>query len=221
MGFISNKKMMRINWVLLFSVLVSLSAYSQDDIPDYRNKRESFKKMLEKDIRSDLARFALGGLDEAISKDALSQMEVLDYSSNSIKFGSGNVTVTIVSGNFDKAKHKLLYYDEKYLIKIDNKAFYAIKPGDIPKKTIESVTVTFGRDTLRLPATTFNDLYEPVFCKANTSSNTSKCNSAVYLSADKRKIYIYMLNSDGSNGYEVTWVIQDKQYLRRVVDYGF
>ena len=30
-----------------------------------------------------------------------------------------------------------------------------------------------------------------------------------------------MLNSDGKNGYEVTWVLQDKKYLRRVIDYGF
>jgi hypothetical protein len=30
-----------------------------------------------------------------------------------------------------------------------------------------------------------------------------------------------MLNSSGKGGYEVTWIIEDKKYLRRVIDYGF
>ena len=36
-----------------------------------------------------------------------------------------------------------------------------------------------------------------------------------------RKYYIYMLNGEGAGRYEVTWVIQDKHYLRRVVDWNF
>jgi len=30
-----------------------------------------------------------------------------------------------------------------------------------------------------------------------------------------------MLSMDDRGSYEVTWVIQDKQYIRRVVDFGF
>jgi len=30
-----------------------------------------------------------------------------------------------------------------------------------------------------------------------------------------------MLNGTGTGRYEVTWVIQDKKYLRRVVDWNF
>lgn len=29
---------------------------------------------------------------------------------------------------------------------------------------------------------------------------------------------ISMLNSDGAGGYEITWIIQNRKYLRRVVD---
>ena len=192
-----------------------------DDIPDFRNKRESFKKLLDKDLRNDLASFALGALDEAVSKQPLAQLPIADYKNNFIRFEGDKVTITITAGEFDKAKHKLLYYDEKYLIKIDNKPYFAVKPGAMPKKTIEAVTVSIGRDTIHLPATAFNDLYEPIFCKANSGTSTAKCNAAVYYSNDKSRLYIYMLSSDGSNGYEVTWVIQNKQYTRRVVDYGF
>jgi hypothetical protein len=30
-----------------------------------------------------------------------------------------------------------------------------------------------------------------------------------------------MLNKDEYGSYEVTWVIQDNKYLRRVIDFGF
>jgi hypothetical protein len=30
-----------------------------------------------------------------------------------------------------------------------------------------------------------------------------------------------MLNGEGNGRYEVTWVIENKHYLRRVVDWGF
>ncbi|HRI20209.1 MAG TPA: hypothetical protein PLA68_04625 [Panacibacter sp.] len=214
--------MKSIYFALTFLLLINYTAKAQEsDIPDYRNKRESFKKLLDKDLRSDLACFALGALDEAVSKQPLAQMPIADYKSNFIRFEGDKIAVIITAGDFDKTKHKLLYYDEKYLTKIDNKPFFATRPGDVPKKAIEAVTVIFGRDTIHLPATAFNDLYEPVFCKANTGSNTAKCNTAVYFSNDKNRMYIYMLSSDGSNGYEVTWVLQNKLYVRRVVDYGF
>lgn len=194
---------------------------AQDDIPDYRNKRESFKKLLDKDLRSDLACFALGALDEAVSKQPLKQMPIADYKKSQIRFEEDDISVIITSADFDKAKHKLLFYDEKYLTKIDSKPYFATKLGGMPKKMIESVAVIFGMDTVHLPATAFSDLFDPIFCQANAGTNTAKCNTAVYFSRDSSRLYIYMLSSDGTNGYEVTWVIQNKQYFRRVVDYGF
>jgi hypothetical protein len=43
----------------------------------------------------------------------------------------------------------------------------------------------------------------------------------VYRSADGKRIYIYMLKRETGGSYEVTWVIQDKKYLRRIIDFGF
>jgi hypothetical protein len=190
------------------------------DIPDYRNKKEGFKKVTDATIRSDLAAFALGGLDEAISKEPLQKVPIVEYGTDFIRFADSNIRVTINAGVFDKTKHKLYYYENKYLLRIDNKPYWGIY-GDVPITTIESVTAVIGNDSISLPPIAITDTYEPRFCHANSNANTYKCNSAVYISKDKRRIYIYMLNSDGTNGYEVTWIIQDKQYLRRVVDYGF
>jgi hypothetical protein len=75
-------------------------------------------------------------------------------------------------------------------------------------------------DTVVVPPAAYTDLYEPHFYYTNEKGN-KKTYCAVYVSADKRNYYIYMLNGEGAGRYEVTWVIQDKHYLRRVVDWNF
>jgi hypothetical protein len=213
-------KNMRRVFCLLIAVNIACLSFAQDEnIPTYHNKRESLSKMTEQDIRADLATFTLAGVDESVGKQStLAPAPVTDYSNNFVQFSKDNLQIKIISGKFDQSKHKIQYYD-KYVARIDNKAFYGID-GVMPKKTIESVFVIAGRDTINIPSTAFSDLYEPVFCGPNNGGQI-KCNCAVYISNDKRRIYIYMLNSSGKGGYEVTWVLQDKQYLRRVIDYGF
>ena len=70
------------------------------------------------------------------------------------------------------------------------------------------------------PPAAYADLYEPDFTYRD-AAGTVKSYNKVLISPDKKKIYIYMLNRDELGSYEVTWVIKDKQYLRRVVDFGF
>ena len=75
------------------------------------------------------------------------------------------------------------------------------------------------KDTVAIPPAAYFDLYHPNF--TYSQSGSQKSYNGVYVSNDKRTVYIYMLNRDDLGSYEVTWVIQDKQYLRRVVDFGF
>lgn len=204
--------------VILLSM--SIAMFAQDDeIPTYRSKRENFLKMTEKDLRADLATFTLGGLDEAAGKDPIPYIPVVSFSSDSVLLQKDNMRVIIKAGTFDKTKHKILLYDEKYVTKIDNKPFYGII-GKMPVTTIQSVQLIIGRDTVVIPPAAYADLYNPAFCKAGSNAKT-KCNTGAYISKDGHRIYIYMLNGDGKEGYEVTWVIQDKLYLRRVVDWDF
>jgi hypothetical protein len=71
-----------------------------------------------------------------------------------------------------------------------------------------------------IPPAAFSDLYEPRF--SFSGDGATRTRNAVYMSADKftHTYYIYMLNVE-NKGSEFTWVIRDKQYLRRVVDFGF
>jgi len=204
----------------LLLTFFSRIAFAQDDeIPTYHNKWESFAKLKETDIRADLASFTLGGIDEGTGKQPLPYIPVTNYSDNFIEFAQDNIHIRITAERFQQSKHKVQYIDQ-YVVRVDNKAFYGVD-GQMPSKAIASVAVLIGDDSVYIPPAAFSDIFEPRFCGTDVSSGKISCNTRVYLSNDKRKIYIYMLNSSGKGGYEVTWVIEDKKYLKRVIDYGF
>lgn len=207
--------------IICFVLIVNISflCHAQtDDYPDYRSKKEIFSRIVEKDIRSDIASYSMGGIDESIGKLPLKTIPATGYGSNFISFGNNNIHVTITGGAFDPTKHKLGYFDEKYLVKIDIKSYFG-NYGKVPKTTIEKVIVVIDNDTVAIPPAAFSDLYNPIFTVSE--GGVQKSNNKVYLSADGRKIYVYMLKQESGGSYEVTWIIQDKKYLRRVVDFGF
>lgn len=199
---------------------LSIGALAQDEpMPDLRNKRESFTKYPKGEIRNDLATFTIGGIDERLGKDPLERLPATDFNMHSITFEGNNVKVIIKSGPFDAGKHKLFYYyDKKYLVKIDGKPYYG-DYGTIPTTAITSVTVIVNKkDTVAIPPAAYADLYHPDFTYSD--GGTIKTHNAVYLSADKKKMYIYMVNSEAIGKYEVTWILQDNKYVGRVVDSG-
>jgi hypothetical protein len=205
---------------VLLTILCLLPAFcsvAQDfDYPDYRNKRDNFKKVMQKDVRADLASFALAGIDESISKIDLRKIPLTRYGRNDIVFESGDTSVTIILGNFDKSKHKLQYI-EKNLVKIDGKGFYGAY-GREPKTSIEKITVVMGKDTIAIPPAAYADIHDLEMGYAD-ANGVLRSTDAVYFSADKRKMYIYLFSQGEKNAFEVTWVIQDRQYLRRVLDF--
>ena len=206
---------------ILFSALLISSAFisiAQDDIPDYRSKKDNFLKVREKEIRNDLASFTIAGIDESTGKPRLKTIPSIHTDANSIRFQGENMQVIVKAGAFDKSKHKLQFYDEKYLVKIDGKPFYG-SFAELPRTTIAEVTVIKDKDTIQVPAIALLDLYNPTFSYRD-QSGTVKTYNAVYLSEDKKRLYVYMLNKETRGSYEITWVFQDKQYIRRVVDFG-
>ena len=195
----------------------SMPAWAQDDFPDYRSKRENFMKMQEKDLRGEMASFAMAGIDESTGKLPLKKMPMKDYGKNFMQFEGNGIQVKVTVAPFVSAGHKLKYFDEKHLVKIDNKSYYG-SYGTMPKTVIQSVEVMAGADSVQIPAVAYNDIFNPSF--SYQDAGTSKTLDAVYLSNDNRTIYIYMLSKDTSGSYEVTWIIRDKKYVRRVVDFN-
>jgi hypothetical protein len=196
------------------------SAFAQDDdIPDYRSKRDNLSKMIEKDIRADLAQFTFAGISESLEKHKLEQVPATEIKNDEIIFSNDTMSVKITTGGFDATKHKVTWYDDKYAAKLDNHAFWGTE-NKVPRTSITSVVAVMGLDTIVAPPAAYADLYEPrLYFKDANGNAKSYCN--VYVAPDHRKIYVYMLNGEGNGRYEVTWIIQDKHYLRRVVDWGF
>ncbi len=210
---------MRSIWFLSFVIVVWLPAIAQDDLhPDYRSKREIFTHIIEKDIRSDVAAFSMGGIEESVGKLPLRPLPVTATGPDFIKFEGEGIEVSIKAGVFEPLKHKLGFYDEKYLVKIDNKPFFG-DYGKIPRTTIQEVRMIINRDTIYVPQAAMSDLYNPIFTYKERGIEKSYNN--VYISGDGKRIYIYMLKRESGGSYEVTWVFQDKKYVKRVVDFGF
>jgi hypothetical protein len=206
------------NLICLVLTMSGLSAMAQDlDYPDFRQKKDNFSKIAEKDIRADVASFALAGVDESIGKAPLASIPAVDYGPNFMKYADDKIQVIIKTGFFLGSKHKLMM-QEGHLLRIDGKPYYGGIYGQPPHTTIESITVLVGTDTVAIPPTAYFDLYDTKFSFNENGATRSR--NGVFLSNDKHTFYIYMLNID-NKGVEYTWVIRDKQYLRRVVDYGF
>jgi hypothetical protein len=205
--------------VLCLSLMMGgLSTLAQDlDFPDFRSKKDNFSKIREQDIRADVASFSLAALDESIGKAQLQTVPVKDFGYNFMIFQSDNIQVTIRTGIFTPAKHKLMMNDQ-HLLRIDGKPYYGGNYGETPHTTIESLTVLVGKDTVPIPLTAYSDLYEPRF--SYNEGGATRTRNGVFLSNDKHTFYIYMFSID-NGGVEYTFVIRDKQYLRRVVDFGF
>ena len=198
--------------------LISALTVVAQDYPDYRSKKDLFTRIVEKDIRSDIASFSMGGIDESVGKLPLKRIPVSQTGPDFISFEGEGIKAIIRAGAFDKTKHKLGFYEEKYLVKIDNKGYFG-DYGKVPKTAIEEVTVIVNRDTIAIPAAAYSDLYNPIF--TYKEGGIEKSHNSVLVSADGKRIYVYMLKRETGGSYEVTWVIQDKKYLRRVVDFGF
>jgi hypothetical protein len=210
---------MRIILSIIFCSIIHFSFAQDDDIPDYRSKRDNFLKMQEKDIRADLSQFTFGGIGESLTKHRLDTLPLIGAQNDAIIFSGDTASVQITTGSFDPTKHKVTWYDDKYAVKLDNHAFWGTE-NTVPKHTITSVVAIIGLDTVVVPPAAFVDLYQPHLFYIDAKGNKKTyCN--VYMSADRRRYYIYMVNGDGAGRYEVTWVIQDKHYLRRVIDWGF
>ena len=202
---------------LFFTLVICFTnwCYAQDYYPDSRKKTESFEKFRIRDIRPDLATFTLGGISESVGALPLEKISYTSLANDSIVFEGDGIKAKVKIAVFDPAKHKLSF-DEKFLVRIDRRPYYG-GYGNTPKTGISEVSVIINNDTVLIPPTAYSDLYNLYFTYSD--QGVERTRDAVYKSKDGRKIYLYLFSKDDTSSYEVTWIIQDKKYLRRVLDY--
>lgn len=183
---------------------------------DTRKKNESFAK-LPPDLKTEISTFTFSGIDVGIKKDPLVKIPYTSVGENFMTFEAPDIKATITTGPFDPQKHRI-DYDEGYPIRIDRKTYYG-GFGSMPKKQINSIAIIMGKDTVAIPPAAYADLYNLNF--EYTDKDTRRTTNGIYRSANNHRIYIYLFSKDKTGSYEVTWIIYDKKYVRRVLDYGF
>lgn len=199
-------------------MLTTYAGISQGDTEyqDTRRKTESFAKVREPEIRKDLATFTLSGIPESVAKEEFKKIPFTSFGTDSMKFEGDGIKVIVYTRAFEESKHKLMY-DEKWLVRIDKKTYYGGYPAK-PFKEISSIILTIDDDSVQIPAAAFGDLYNLNFTYMDKGINRSR--NGIYRSKDGTRIYLYLFSKDNTGSYEITWVIQGKKYLRRVLDYN-
>jgi hypothetical protein len=195
----------------------SIYAKAQDDYTDSRKKTESFARLQPKEVRADVATFALAGISESVGSLPLDKISYKSYGEDSMTFEGDGIKATIHLATFDPLKHKLTY-DEKYLVRIDKRPYYG-DYGKVPKTYISNISLIIGKDSVFIPPAAYSDLFNMNLTYLD--KGVRRTTNAIYKSKDKRTIYLYFFSKDNTGSYEVTYIIQDRKYVRRVLDYGF
>lgn len=204
--------------VLILFISKDLRAQQSElDYTDTRRTRESFKKLQPKSVREEVATFALGGISESIGTTPLNKISYSDFGNDFMNFDGDGIKASVHIAPFSKEGHKL-DYDDKYLIRIDKKPYYG-DYGVLPKTYISNVSLIVDGDTVAIPPAAYSDLYN--LHLTYSDKGTRKTTNAIYTSNDGKRIYFYLFSKDSTGSYEVTWIFDNKQYVRRVLDYGF
>ena len=183
---------------------------------DTRKKTESFGK-LPADLKAELSTFTFSGIDEGIKRDPLAKVPYTSIGQNFITIEAPDIKANITTAVFDPGKHRI-DYDEGWPIKINRKTYYG-GYGTIPKRYINNITIVMGKDTVAIPPAAYADLFNLNF--AYLDKGTERTTNGIYRSPNTHRIYLYLFCKDNTGSYEVTWIIYDKKYVRRVLDYGF
>ena len=202
---------------LLLCINGQVQAQKNDDHQDTRKKNESFARLQPPDLRRDVATFTLSGISESVGALALAKINYTNFGNDFMDFEGDGIKVSVRVAPFESTKHKL-QFDEKYLVKIDKRPYYG-NYGNMPLTTISNITMIVDGDTVVIPEFAYNDLHNINF--DYTNKGVKRTTNGVFRSKDGNRIYIYLFSKDNTGSYEVTWIIQDKKYLRRVLDYGF
>lgn len=204
--------------LLCCAALFSFHGYSQD-ITDTRRTTESFKRLPGSEVRSEIASFSFGGITESANAPELRKIAPTVVSRDSMIIEGDGFFVKILQEPFDPKAHKITYdSDEKTPIRIDRKPYYG-DYGKMPLKSISSIVLVIRGDTVAIPPAAYADLKNMRF--SYVLNGVERTSNGLFISKDGQRVYLYLFSKNNTGNYEVTYVIRNKKYERRVLDYGF
>ncbi len=212
---------------ITISSLIPLCFLSQSSKINKKFETLTFEEVTEANIKSEMSYFTIVGSKkiDTTEKKKNPLREILPWQCNDslIIYDKGNffgpmLYIQIRISNFDSTGHTLKYNKDQLKF-IDNQTFWGTS-GELPKRRIRLCEFTSHiHKPNAIPYVAYNDLFEPELCTHTNSKKMkflTKCR--VFQSADNKRVYIYMLNGEGTSEYEVTFIIENTQYLMRVID---
>lgn len=204
-------------WLICFFLSVVGGATFAQDFTDTRRQTESFVRLRQPEIRADVAHFAFKGISESANAPVLNKVSPTAVTKDSLVIEGHGIYAKVLLESFDPNAHKLTY-DEKTLTRIDRRTYYG-NYGSVPKTSISNILLIINGDTTVIPPSAYSDLHNMNF--AYVDKGVERTRDAVFVSKDGNRVYLYLFSSDNKGSYEVTFIISDGKYYRRVLDYGF
>ncbi|MFA6922993.1 MAG: hypothetical protein WC223_01955 [Bacteroidales bacterium] len=165
---------------------------------DSSNTKKGFLKIKDNAIKSEIAIFSIKGSSLMKSynntKEKLEEIPLKKHTDSSAFFEKGNL------------------YASEVIVSI----YIECRNQNSKIKEINYIHYKYG---LSLPDSAFKDLNISNLCIESIfkgKSMLAKCK--VFRTADKKRVYIYMIYKEGKDAYEVTWIISDGKYYNRVID---
>lgn len=219
---------------LCFLCCLATNCFAQRDSVSVQElkSRESFWNLTDTTIRNEIASFNRKG-DSIKQRASVKQVELIEIpliscSDTVINFHLKDAYIHVYVSAFDTVGHPLTYSNrrQKVLTKIDGQPFWGTN-GELPARKVRDVFFVLHSHLLvDFPPEAFTGIYEPPLCtwdynpvgKIVHREALASPNLRLFHSTTTNHHYLYLLNGEGENRYEVTWIVEDGRYLRRVVD---
>jgi hypothetical protein len=213
-------------FILSYLIQANPTTFQQD----FKVFKESLMYVDDSIVKKEVAFFSIVGRytlkPKPYAKSQVNEIKVSNFTDSSSTFSTKEFTIYLSSTKFDTAGHRIMQDSTDWpLLEIDSVLSFGTFTN-IPKSKIKSVEYIFNNQRISLPERAIAGVYEPNFAFYNNKGErlkslteypqTALCK--VFQSLDKKRIYIHMQNSDAMSAYEITWVIQNNKYLRRIID---
>ncbi|MBL0128557.1 MAG: hypothetical protein IPP83_14130 [Flavobacteriales bacterium] len=152
-------------------------------------------------------------------KPLMNRIQGLALSDDEVRFEGRGVRVQISQQPFDSLKAKIGYGSTdsyRFVCAINGAPFWGTD-GDRPTRMLSGLSVTIDGGMVEIPRRAWSDLYQPNLCFVD-GNGKPYCDCVVARSADNKRVYVHMSNSDGAGGYTVTWIFINGRYVRRVLE---
>lgn len=124
------------------------------------------------------------------------------------------VHIQITLAPFDPAAHHYVYFDggDSLIESIDGLPAYGALNG-LPHWQIDSLSVQWGRRTLKVPREAYAGFFDPNLCDAGLFIRPV----GAYPSLSGRYLYLYLYGGEGESRYFAKLIFDQKRYLTQIV----